>query len=159
MNAATLALATWSIVAVDPRTHEVGAALASCIWVEGFRIGQVVELLPGTGAVVAQALANEEARTVIADAGNAQEARAAGMLEGHDVAGLDSHGRRRQPEAGPLARGPSLVEPGVGGARGLGAIHDERQLCIGDPARGTGQASRLHRPVVKGAPSRRRGRM
>jgi hypothetical protein len=45
LNAAALALATWSIVAVDPRTREMGVALASCIHVEGFRIEQVAEPL------------------------------------------------------------------------------------------------------------------
>ena len=68
MSAAALALATWSIVAVDPTTREVGVALASCIWVDGFRGDQVAELVPGTGAVVAQALSNATARAAIATA-------------------------------------------------------------------------------------------
>jgi uncharacterized Ntn-hydrolase superfamily protein len=68
LSAAALALATWSIVAVDPRTREVGAALASCIYVDGFRSEQVAELVPGTGAVVAQALSNADARAAIAAA-------------------------------------------------------------------------------------------
>jgi uncharacterized Ntn-hydrolase superfamily protein len=68
LNAAVLALATWSIVAVDPATREVGAAAASCILSETFPIDQISELVPGTGAVVAQAWGNETARSVIADA-------------------------------------------------------------------------------------------
>ena len=68
MNAAALLVATWSIVAVDPRTREVGAAAASCIYAEEFPIDRISELVPGTGAVVAQALGNLEARSAIADA-------------------------------------------------------------------------------------------
>ncbi len=68
MNAAALLFATWSIVAVDAKTREVGVALASCIYVDGFEIEQVAELVPGTGAVVAQAASNMEARAAIAAA-------------------------------------------------------------------------------------------
>jgi len=68
LSAAALALATWSIVAVDPATREVGAAGASCILSGEFPIEHISELVPGTGAVVAQALSNEAARTAIADA-------------------------------------------------------------------------------------------
>ena len=50
--------ATWSIVAVDPRTREVGSAGASCTpYVAG-----IVALAPGHGAIVAQAMSNSEAR-------------------------------------------------------------------------------------------------
>jgi uncharacterized Ntn-hydrolase superfamily protein len=68
LSAATLLLATWSIVAVDPRTREVGAAAASCIHAEEFPIDRIAELVPGTGAVVAQALGNLEAKAAIAAA-------------------------------------------------------------------------------------------
>ena len=68
MSAAALALATWSIVAVDPKTREVGAAAASCIYSADFPIESISELVPGTGAVVAQALSNLAARSTIADA-------------------------------------------------------------------------------------------
>lgn len=68
MNAAALLFATWSIVAVDPKTREVGAAAASCIYSDTLSIDQIAELVPGTGGVVAQALANLEAADAIADA-------------------------------------------------------------------------------------------
>jgi uncharacterized Ntn-hydrolase superfamily protein len=68
LSTAALLLATWSIVAVDPRTREVGAAAASCILAEEFPIDRIAELVPGTGAVVAQALGNLEAKAAIAAA-------------------------------------------------------------------------------------------
>lgn len=52
------ASATWSIVAVDPVTREVGSAGASCT---PFVVG-IVGLAPGKGAMVAQAMSNSEAR-------------------------------------------------------------------------------------------------
>jgi uncharacterized Ntn-hydrolase superfamily protein len=52
------ARATWSIVAVDPATREVGAAVASCF----VGVHVVVGLAPGRGAVVAQAWTNPWAR-------------------------------------------------------------------------------------------------
>ncbi len=52
------ASATWSIVAVDPRTREVGAAGASCT---PFAVG-IVGLAPGRGAIVVQAASNPMAR-------------------------------------------------------------------------------------------------
>ncbi len=54
----TRAAATWSIVAVDPKTQEVGSAGASCTrFVAG-----IVGLAPGHGVIVAQAASNAEAR-------------------------------------------------------------------------------------------------
>jgi len=67
MSAAALLLSTWSIVAVDPRTHEVGAAAASCILSDEITIDDIAVLVPGTGAVVAQALANLDAARAIAE--------------------------------------------------------------------------------------------
>ena len=52
------ASATWSIVAVDARTREVGAAGASCT---PFVVG-IVGLAPGRGAIVVQAMSNPMAR-------------------------------------------------------------------------------------------------
>ena len=52
------ALATWSIVAVDPQTREVGSAGASCT---PFVVG-IAALVPGRGAVVAQAMSNMAAK-------------------------------------------------------------------------------------------------
>lgn len=43
--------ATWSLVAVDPATGEVGAAAATC----GKMVWFIAEVVPGRGAVVAQA--------------------------------------------------------------------------------------------------------
>lgn len=50
--------ATWSIVAVDPETREVGSAGASCT---GFVAG-IVGLAPDRGVIVAQARSNANAR-------------------------------------------------------------------------------------------------
>ncbi len=50
--------ATWSIVAVDPRTGEVGIAAASCIGGVEVTGG----LAPGRGVIAAQALSNQKAR-------------------------------------------------------------------------------------------------
>jgi uncharacterized Ntn-hydrolase superfamily protein len=68
MNAAALLLSTWSIVAVDANTHEVGAAAASCILSDEITIDEIAVLVPGTGAVVAQAAANLDAASAVADA-------------------------------------------------------------------------------------------
>ncbi len=54
----TVASSTWSIVAVDPETKEVGSAGASCT---GFVAG-IVGLAPGHGVIVAQARSNGQAR-------------------------------------------------------------------------------------------------
>ncbi|HYG61310.1 MAG TPA: DUF1028 domain-containing protein [Thermoanaerobaculia bacterium] len=52
------AAATWSIVAVDPETRQVGSAGASCTpFVAG-----IVAVAPGKGVIVAQAMSNAEAR-------------------------------------------------------------------------------------------------
>lgn len=51
-------LATWSIVAVDADTNEVGSAGASCT---GFVAG-IVGIAPGRGVIVAQARSNGQAR-------------------------------------------------------------------------------------------------
>ena len=68
--AVTPAAATWSIVAVDARTREVGSAGASCTpYVAG-----IVALAPGRGALVAQAMSNAAARRrglqLLADGGS-----------------------------------------------------------------------------------------
>ena len=52
------AAATWSIVAVDSETREVGYAAASCT----ADVHQIAALVPGHGAVVAQAMMNEAGR-------------------------------------------------------------------------------------------------
>jgi uncharacterized Ntn-hydrolase superfamily protein len=54
--------ATWSIAAVDSQTSQVGVAGASCIL--GSEV--IAELVPGRGAVVAQAFSNLEARSRLA---------------------------------------------------------------------------------------------
>jgi uncharacterized Ntn-hydrolase superfamily protein len=110
VNAAALALATWSIVAVDPATREVGAAAASCIYAEDFPIDRAAELVPGTGAVVAQALANVAARSAIADA-IARGASPAAALAAAIAAGADERlgvdlTRLRQYGAVTFAAGP-----------------------------------------------------
>lgn len=55
---ASPAAATWSIVAVDPETLQVGAAGASCIE----DVENIAGLVPGKGAVVAQSVMNEAGR-------------------------------------------------------------------------------------------------
>lgn len=70
MLMARTADATWSIVAVDPQTREVGSAGASCTpYVAG-----IVALAPGRGAIVAQAMSNGAARRrgvrLLADGGS-----------------------------------------------------------------------------------------
>lgn len=50
--------ATWSIVAVDPRTREVGSAGASCT----SHVAGIMALAPGRGVIVAQAMSNSVAR-------------------------------------------------------------------------------------------------
>jgi uncharacterized Ntn-hydrolase superfamily protein len=55
---ASPALATWSIVAVDEHTHEVGIAGASCIG--GSEV--IAALVPGKGALAAQAMSNLKGR-------------------------------------------------------------------------------------------------
>jgi uncharacterized Ntn-hydrolase superfamily protein len=81
MNAAALLVATWSIVAVDPRTHEVGAAAASCILSDEITIDDIAVLVPGTGVVVAQALANLAAGRTVADAIARGESPAAALAQ------------------------------------------------------------------------------
>ncbi len=49
---ASAAFATWSIVAVDNETGEVGVAVASCV---GFEVSVVPVLVPGVGAGASQA--------------------------------------------------------------------------------------------------------
>jgi uncharacterized Ntn-hydrolase superfamily protein len=73
--------ATWSIVAVDPETREVGIAGASCIL--GSEL--LARLVPGHGAVAAQAIPNLAARDEIARrvaAGESPAAALAAVTEG-----------------------------------------------------------------------------
>ncbi len=51
--------ATWSIIIVDPVTGEIGIAAASCSY-SVYGIGGIV---PGKGAIVAQAMSNMKAKT------------------------------------------------------------------------------------------------
>lgn len=53
-----VACATWSVVAVDPQTGEVGAAGATC-WPG---VAVIARVVPGKGAVVAQGLTSVEGR-------------------------------------------------------------------------------------------------
>ncbi|WP_081165310.1 DUF1028 domain-containing protein [Niastella populi] len=52
------AFATWSIIMIDPETKEIGIAGASCSY-NCYGIGEIV---PGMGAVIVQAMSNNEAR-------------------------------------------------------------------------------------------------
>jgi uncharacterized Ntn-hydrolase superfamily protein len=51
------AQATWSVVAVDPDTGEVGVAVASCV---GFEVSVVPVLVPGVGAAASQAAISQD---------------------------------------------------------------------------------------------------
>ena len=51
------ASATWSIVIIDPGTHRIGVAGASCT---GYVYG-IMGLLPGKGVLIAQAISNDSA--------------------------------------------------------------------------------------------------
>ena len=59
------AQATWSVVAVDPETGEVGVAVASCI---GSEVSVVPVLVPGVGAAASQAAISELSGERIVDA-------------------------------------------------------------------------------------------
>jgi len=50
--------ATWSIIIIDPKTKEIGIAAASCTY-NCYGIGRI---LPGMGAIIVQAMSNNEAR-------------------------------------------------------------------------------------------------
>lgn len=50
--------ATWSIIVIDPKTKEIGIAGASCTY-SVYGIGAIA---PGQGAIVVQAMSNNEAR-------------------------------------------------------------------------------------------------
>ena len=52
------ALATWSVIIIDSRTHEIGIVGASCT-PNCYGIGAIV---PGKGAVIVQAMSNKQAR-------------------------------------------------------------------------------------------------
>src|SRR5690242_10307190 len=85
------ARATWSIVAVDPQTREVGAAGASCV--EG--VVRIAGLAPGKGVVASQAASNVEARdraVLRLEEGLTPEA----ILQEITGAAFDTNSRRRQ---------------------------------------------------------------
>jgi uncharacterized Ntn-hydrolase superfamily protein len=52
------AFATWSIIIIDPKTKEIGIAGASCTY-NCYGIGRII---PGMGAIIVQAMSNNEAR-------------------------------------------------------------------------------------------------
>jgi len=53
-----LTFSTWSIIMIDPQTKEIGIAGASCTY-NCYGIGKIV---PGKGAIIVQAMSNNEAR-------------------------------------------------------------------------------------------------
>lgn len=55
--------ATWSITIVDPVTKEIGVAAASCT----FSVYGIAGIVPGKGAVVAQAMSNMKAKAKALD--------------------------------------------------------------------------------------------
>ena len=50
--------ATWSIIMIDPKTNEIGIAAASCTY-NCYGIGKII---PSMGAIIVQAMSNNEAR-------------------------------------------------------------------------------------------------
>lgn len=84
------ASATWSVVAVDEETGEVGVAVASCV---GFEITVVPVLVPGVGAAASQAAISAPSgdRLVEAITGGATAADAVAT-----VVGLDDDPESRQ---------------------------------------------------------------
>ena len=52
------AFATWSIIMIDPKTREIGIAGASCSY-NCYGIGKII---PDLGAIIVQAMSNNEAR-------------------------------------------------------------------------------------------------
>lgn len=58
LSASIHAFATWSIILIDPKTKEIGIAGASCSY-NCYGIGRII---PGKGAIIVQAMSNNEAR-------------------------------------------------------------------------------------------------
>lgn len=54
----TKSFATWSIIIIDPKSNEIGIAGASCTY-NCYGIGKI---LPGMGAIIVQAMSNNQAR-------------------------------------------------------------------------------------------------
>ena len=85
------AVATWSIVAVDPATREVGVAGATCI----SRAYAIAGLAPGRGAIAAQAMLNlagrDRGRQMLAGGASPRAVIAAVASAGFDSsAGVDT---------------------------------------------------------------------
>ena len=85
------ARATWSIVAVDPQTHEVGAAGASCV--DG--VIRIAGLAPGKGVVASQAASSLAGRDR-AVARLEEGVDPAAILAEITAAAFDTNARRRQ---------------------------------------------------------------
>ena len=83
------------------------------------------------------------AGAVLADLGDAQQARAAIGGERDDVAGLQRQARGGKREGGALARGPGLEQPHLGHLRDLLGLQHQRQLGDGDAAAVAGETARL----------------
>jgi len=67
-------LATWSIIVIDPKTKEIGIAGASCT----SNCSGIGSIIPGTGAVIVQAMSNYNAHSM---------ARRA-ITDGHPIEGI-----------------------------------------------------------------------
>ena len=78
---------------------------------------------------------------MLADLGDAQQARAAAGGEGDDIAGLEGEAARRQRELRALARGPGLEQPGLDGAGGVLGLQYEWKIGGGDAAAAAGEAA------------------
>ena len=83
------------------------------------------------------------ARAVLADLGDAQQARAAVGGEGDDIAGLQREAARRQRELRALARGPGFEQPDLGDLGGLLGLERERKIGERDAAAAAGEAARF----------------
>ena len=83
------------------------------------------------------------ARAVLADLGDAQQARAAVGGKRDDIAGLQRQAARRQRERGALAGGPGLEQPDLGDLGGLLGLERERKIGQGNAAAAAGEAARF----------------
>ena len=80
---------------------------------------------------------------MLADLGDAQQARAAVDGEGEGIAGLERKAARGQGETRTLARGPGLEQPHLRNACRLLRLEHERQIGNGDAAALAGEAARF----------------
>ena len=106
-------LTTWSVVAADPRTGEVGVALASCVPVHP---DALIALVPGRGAGAVQGAVDLRRREALT------RALEAGAPAGEAVAAADAAAPGSRHQLGAAAIAPAtaatLTAPGAGAGAG-----------------------------------------